>query len=198
MKEKDFDCKGSTCHSGGTVNGISILAPNVVKRGSEENITIGNRVYKGFYISYNNHDIALYGSDTTALVLGQTQLCLILNGDHRKEYASLIEKGFNACSEYFFEHKEEWNEYSEHETFLKQRTSVANPNNKKKLNVLVQCMAVYNSSLMVPEHLSLEEAIEYAKEHLCEIQTGELQFISDSEVVDEENCKFEENECEQD
>lgn len=38
--------------------------------------------------------------------------------------------------------------------------------NMRKLNVTVQCMAVYNSSIMVPRELTFEEAIKYAKEHI--------------------------------
>ena len=41
--------------------------------------------------------------------------------------------------------------------------------NMRKLNVTVQCMAVYNSSIMVPRELTFEEAIKYAKEHIDEI-----------------------------
>lgn len=37
--------------------------------------------------------------------------------------------------------------------------------NMRKLNVTVQCVAVYNSSIMVPRELTFEEAIKYAKEH---------------------------------
>lgn len=60
----------------------------------------------------------------------------------------------------------------------------------KRLNVTVQCMAFYNSSIEVPNDMTLEEAIEYAKEHLDEIPCGELEYISDDEL-DEENCDFE-------
>lgn len=60
----------------------------------------------------------------------------------------------------------------------------------KKLNVTVQCMAVYNSSIEVPDDMNLEQAIEYAKEHIDEINCGELEYISDSDVLDEENCDF--------
>ena len=63
----------------------------------------------------------------------------------------------------------------------------------KKLNVTVQCMAIYNSSIEVPDSMSLEEAINYAKEHLNEIPTGELGYISDSDILDEENCEFNED-----
>lgn len=66
--------------------------------------------------------------------------------------------------------------------------------NMRKLNVTVQCMAVYNSSIMVPRELTFEEAIKYAKEHIDEINLGELEYISDSDVLDEENCDFDEEE----
>ena len=42
------------------------------------------------------------------------------------------------------------------------------------MNVTVTCMAVYNSSIKVPDYLSFEEAIKYAKEHIDEIPCGEL------------------------
>jgi hypothetical protein len=60
----------------------------------------------------------------------------------------------------------------------------------KRLNVTVQCMAVYNSSIEVPEEMTFEEAIEYAKNHLDEIPLGELEYVSDSDTLDEENCDF--------
>lgn len=60
----------------------------------------------------------------------------------------------------------------------------------KRLNVTVQCMAVYNSSIEVPDEMTIEEAIKYAKEHLNEIPCGELEYISDSDELDEENCDF--------
>lgn len=66
--------------------------------------------------------------------------------------------------------------------------------NMRKLNVTVQCMAVYNSSIMVPRELTFEEAIKYAKEHIDEINLGELEYISDSDELDEENCNFDEEE----
>lgn len=67
----------------------------------------------------------------------------------------------------------------------------------KRLNVTVQCMAVYNSSIEVPEEMTFEEAIEYAKEHLDEIPLGELEYVSDSDTLDEENCDFDEEEYKQ-
>ena len=60
----------------------------------------------------------------------------------------------------------------------------------KRLNVTVQCMAVQNSGIEVPHDMTIEEAIKYAKEHLNEIPCGELEYISDSDELDEENCDF--------
>ena len=63
----------------------------------------------------------------------------------------------------------------------------------KRLNVTVTCMAVYCSGIDVPDEMTLEEAIEYAKKHIDEIPIGDLEWISDSDEIDEENCDFEEN-----
>lgn len=63
----------------------------------------------------------------------------------------------------------------------------------KKLLVTVTCMAVYNSGIDVPDNMTLEEAIEYAKEHIDEINLGELEYISDSDMLDEANCVFEDD-----
>ena len=60
----------------------------------------------------------------------------------------------------------------------------------KRSNVTVTCMAVYNSAIMVPDELTFEEAIQYAKDHINEINIGELEYISDSDELDEENCDF--------
>ena len=60
----------------------------------------------------------------------------------------------------------------------------------KKFNVTCTCLAVYNSHIMVPDELTFEEAIKYAKEHINEINIGELEYISDSDELDEENCDF--------
>lgn len=62
----------------------------------------------------------------------------------------------------------------------------------KTLIVSVQCMATYTSSIEVPDNMTREEAIEYAKEHIDEIPIkSRLEYISDSDQVDEENCHFE-------
>ena len=61
----------------------------------------------------------------------------------------------------------------------------------KVLNVAVTCLAVYNSKIEVPDDMMLEDAIEYAKARINEIPIGELEYISDSYIIDEDNCDFE-------
>ena len=65
---------------------------------------------------------------------------------------------------------------------------------KKQINITVTCMATYNTIIEVPENYSLEEAVNYAKKHINEINVGELNWISDSNKVDDENCYFIEEE----
>lgn len=60
----------------------------------------------------------------------------------------------------------------------------------KKLDVTVQCMAVYNSSIDVPDGLTIDEAIEYAKKHIDNIALGVLEYVPGSDVLDKENCDF--------
>ena len=62
----------------------------------------------------------------------------------------------------------------------------------KRLNVTVFCKAVYNSDIDVPDNMTREEAIEYAKAHLDEIPCGELDYVSNSDELDEKNCNFDE------
>lgn len=62
----------------------------------------------------------------------------------------------------------------------------------KTLNVTVNCMAVYNSTIEVPDDMDIESAIQYAKDHISEIRLGTLEYVSDSDELDEENCDFEE------
>ena len=63
-------------------------------------------------------------------------------------------------------------------------------NEYKTLQVTCTCTCVYNSSIQVPVEMSLEEAIKYAREHINEIPLGELEYLSDSDELDEENCNF--------
>jgi len=68
----------------------------------------------GFYISYNNYDTDVYGSDTTALVtIRGGQHFYILNGDHTQTYIPLIEKGMKYCLRYFWNNAHRINKRSE-------------------------------------------------------------------------------------
>lgn len=60
------------------INGLQIGVPNIV-----------DNTPKGYYVSYNNYDRALYGSDTTAIVINHSGAFLILNGDHRQQLNGL-------------------------------------------------------------------------------------------------------------
>lgn len=64
----------------------------------------------------------------------------------------------------------------------------------KTLNVTCSCMATYNSSIEVPADMSLEDAIEYAKEHIDRISVAELEYVNDSDSINEESCSFDEDE----
>lgn len=61
---------------------------------------------------------------------------------------------------------------------------------KRQLNVRVICKCYYNSTLMVPANLTEEEAIEYAKKHLNEVYVTKLEYIDNTDVLDNENCKL--------
>lgn len=67
----------------------------------------------GFYVSYNDVDAAIYGSDTTALVVSQMQYFYILNGDHRANYKRLIDQGLDACLDYYRENHEQISRFSD-------------------------------------------------------------------------------------
>ena len=64
---------------------------------------------KDHYISYNFGDRDAYGSDTTAIVIGQMQRFYILDGNHEKQLAG---KSFLECMEYFNENIHLINKYS--------------------------------------------------------------------------------------
>jgi hypothetical protein len=78
----------------------AIPAPNTVLGGD------------GFYVSYNP-DPRDYGSDTTALVVGQMERFYVLVGDHRAQYAELVDHGFDACLAYFQGHLDQAHRFSD-------------------------------------------------------------------------------------
>lgn len=77
--------------------------------------SVPNRIddYGSFYVSYNNIDYAIYGSDTTALVVGQMEKFYILDGDHRQAYKELAPKGLMACIDYFHKNSDKINKFSD-------------------------------------------------------------------------------------
>lgn len=77
---------------------------------------------KHWYISYNAYDVSIYGDRTTALVLGQMEYFLILNGDHRKAFKKILETpieerkwktGLHCCLDYVRKNKSKLNEKSD-------------------------------------------------------------------------------------
>lgn len=64
----------------------------------------------------------------------------------------------------------------------------------KTLNVTCNCMATYDGSIEVPADMSLEDAIEYAKEHIDRINVTELEYVYDSDSIYEGSCSFDEDE----
>ena len=72
-----------------------------------------------WYISYNNR-VWDYGCDTTALVLGQMEYFLILNGDHREQFRRIIElqclgqSRLKRCLDYVRNNKDKLNPQSDH------------------------------------------------------------------------------------
>lgn len=94
----------STC-SVKTFNGIPVLVPNIFE------------LKPHHYISYNNHDTATYGSDTTAIVLKcwyngvyYADRFLILNGNH---FDALNDLDLVGCLGYFSEHIHLKSKYSD-------------------------------------------------------------------------------------
>lgn len=67
----------------------------------------------GFYVSYNEQDIDLYWSVTTALVPDSMDRFYILNGDHRAQYAERMADGFDACLDYFLANADHINKRSD-------------------------------------------------------------------------------------
>lgn len=61
----------------------------------------------------------------------------------------------------------------------------------KQFNVTIICQAWYKSTIEVPDNMTREEAMEYAREHIDEIPIDDgLNYITDSDSLDEENCNF--------
>jgi len=85
----------------GKANGVESYYTNSMVGEDDSQIELDGQVYDGFYVSYNNYDIAIYGDVTTALVLGQMQKFYVLTGNHSTQYKELINQGFFKCLDYF-------------------------------------------------------------------------------------------------
>lgn len=62
----------------------------------------------------------------------------------------------------------------------------------KILNLTMWRSAIFGSSIKVPDNMTKQEAIAYAKAHKSEASLGTLEYTLDSDIIDEENCKFDE------
>lgn len=63
----------------------------------------------------------------------------------------------------------------------------------KKFIAACTCMVSYTGTIEVPADYTLEQAIEYAREHIREIPiASDLEYIGDSDELVDENCSFEE------
>lgn len=94
-------------------NGIPIINYNAIVGINGTKIEVDGETYDGFYVSYNDHDVSIYGDVTTAVVIGQMQKFYILNGNHSEAYAKLINEGFDKCMEYFKKNIHQINKYSD-------------------------------------------------------------------------------------
>ncbi len=61
----------------------------------------------------------------------------------------------------------------------------------QKLSCSILCNAYYHGELLLPGAIkTFPEALEYAKDHLDEIPLGEMNYIENSDVLDQENCEL--------
>lgn len=95
------------------VNGIHVVSYNNVFCATEDKVEFEGKIYDGFYISYNDYDLDVYGDVTTALVLGQMEKFYILNGNHTEAYRKLFNDGFYACFDYFKKNKKQISRFSD-------------------------------------------------------------------------------------
>lgn len=57
---------------------------------------------------------------------------------------------------------------------------------KKRICLKVYCQASYTTSIEVPDDIGTEEeAVQYAKDHMDQLPLGPLEYIPDSDEIDE-------------
>lgn len=69
--------------------------------------------FDGFHISLNCYEVG-YDVETTAIVIGNHRLFLILNGNHFQKLIESAKNGLTGCIDYFHIHKALVNKHSEH------------------------------------------------------------------------------------
>lgn len=63
----------------------------------------------------------------------------------------------------------------------------------KTFNITYQYSMIGTVSIAVPNNMSIDEAIQYAKDKVNELPLPQnAQYVGDSCIVDEENCDFSE------
>lgn len=82
-------------------------------------------------------------------------------------------------------------EYKRKQAELKQQ--MIQNNQRRRLLVTCTCEAVYESSIEVPAHMSLKEALNYAERHIDRIHVGEMNYLSGTDQLDRENSHFEDD-----
>lgn len=97
----------------GRAGGNEFIQYNHIVGEDDSLIELNGKLYEGFYVSYNNHEIDLYGDVTTALVLGQMEKFYILTGNHCEQYEELIGQGFFECLEYYKENINQAHKFSD-------------------------------------------------------------------------------------
>lgn len=60
----------------------------------------------------------------------------------------------------------------------------------RHLDVTIQCKAVYRSGIDVPEYMTIEQAMWYARSHLDDIPVTALEYVPGSGALDRYNCSF--------
>ena len=64
----------------------------------------------------------------------------------------------------------------------------------KRLHLTVFVTSIGDTSILVPDNMSRDEALQYAKEHLHEVSLpGNLDPDQGSMTLDEDNCDFDED-----
>lgn len=74
-------------------------------------------------------------------------------------------------------------------------SSLTEERKTKKFHVRVYCQASYESEIEVPADFTYEQAIQYAEDHIDEIPLGDLEYLPDSDEIDEEDRLEESGKC---